>query len=112
MWIMTTDGFFSAVQKDSSDPNTITVRARSFVDLHNLLSSLGSEKNILELTRHDYPYRVILTRDEWTSYIVNAASKMSYSNFKDAVAGINKSRSITYSNVWYDLLEIEQEALG
>jgi hypothetical protein len=107
---MTTDGFFSAVQKESSDPNIITVRSRSRGDLVNLLAVTGLDKRIINTRgKSDYPFRVLLTRDEWIAYLSEATARLDYDNFKHVISKENKARSHTYGYVWGELLSIEKE---
>jgi len=110
MWIMTTDGFFSAVQKNPSDPNTITVRSRSRNDLVNLLAVSGLDKTISNSQgKSDYPFRVVMTKGEWAAYLSEAAERLDYDNFKNAIAKENKGRSRIYGYVWGELISIEDE---
>jgi len=60
MWILTVDGFYSAVQ-DKGDPARIMVRARQKRELETLLKRLdGEDLEILAWTGSDYAYRVFL----------------------------------------------------
>lgn len=109
MWIMTTDGFFSAVQHRDK-PNTLLIRARSRVDLEQLADRVRiKHSKILSTDNADYPYRILLPRKQWAEYLLSATEDLTYPNFKSAVGKTNPERAYIYHDVWSTLFEIESE---
>lgn len=103
MWLITTFGFFSVVQKpDDVAHDTLTIRARVHMDLLTLreqyLPCLG-EVHISDDT--DYRYRASAKRSEVIKAISLAIQDLQYSNFKDTVAlQQGKKRASLYGKVW------------
>ncbi len=115
MWIMTTRGFYSAVQH-RDEPDLLLIRARAKHDLIALLELAGEadleldpELRIMEKREADYRWRIILRHEEWEQLLVALASEIEYDNFKSAVGRVNNPRAHTYMRVWSALLEIEAE---
>jgi 8-oxo-dGTP pyrophosphatase MutT (NUDIX family) len=110
MWMMTTFGFFSIVEKPSDRAaGTLTVRARARADLDHLraeiLPGLGPT---VDHAGTDYPYRAVAPRGEVAVALANLAMKLDYANFKDAVAARQgKPRAQAYGQVWSVLHDIE-----
>ncbi len=109
MWLFTTFGFFSAVQKPGDD--FLTIRARSAKDLDRLrekyLPSLGPTTTV---GGTDYPCRARASHDDLAEAMGAIVRDVRYSNFKGAVSKeMGHERSSTYHNVWTDLLAIERE---
>jgi hypothetical protein len=106
---MTTDGFFSAVQHRDK-PNMLLVRARSRADLEQLADRISiNPSKILSTDNADYPYRVLLPKEQWAEYLLSATEDLTYPNFKSAVAKTNPERAYIYHDVWSALFEIERE---
>ena len=112
MWIFTTFGFFSVVQK-GGDP-VLTIRARAAGDLDRL-----REKYLPELSPTktgggtDYPYRATVGHSAFAAALVKIVGDLHYSNFKSAVAKtMGYERESVYSKVWQVLLNLEKEANG
>jgi hypothetical protein len=85
MWIMTQDGFVSIVEKpEDAGAGTLTVRARNTGALVAFCEYAGvnPEETIIETEGTDYPYRVVMTRDDVTQALVLAVSDIDYVNFK------------------------------
>ena len=109
MWVMTTDGFFSAVQH-RDEPNILLIRARSRADLENLADRIGlDESKIVVDTKADYLFRVFVPRQAWITYLTSASEDLDYPNFKSAVGATNPERAYLYHDVWHTLLQIEDE---
>ena len=109
MWIMTTDGFFSAVQH-RDEPNILLVRARSRRDLEALSERIALHPSkILSTDNADYPFRVLIPREKWAEYLMSASEDLTYPNFKSAVGKTNPERAYIYHDVWSALFEIESE---
>jgi hypothetical protein len=110
MWIMTTFGFFSAVEK-AEDRGTpfLTVRARVRKDLVELLAlSSGKRPKILDDNRGDYRYRARVRRGVLARIVSDQILGVDYANFKDAVrARQGAKREQVYHRVWSDLAELQ-----
>jgi phage tail tube protein FII len=109
MWLITTTGFYSIVQKPGE--KGLTIRSRVRKDLEALrdkyLPDLGE---IVRNEKTDYRYRAKVSHAD----LAKAASQMvldiDYDNFKNTVAKVQgHDRSHIYSNVWEDLLVLEKE---
>jgi hypothetical protein len=112
MWVVTTKGFFSAVEH-RKDPNTVIVRARVRKDLEaarNLIEDAADRRRhrIYVDNTADYPYRLDLPKDIWASVVAQLAHDIDYDNFKDAVkARQGKKRASVYMDVWTALAKLE-----
>ncbi|MDE2103563.1 MAG: hypothetical protein KGL39_40360 [Patescibacteria group bacterium] len=110
MWIVTTFGFFSAVEKpeDRSTP-FLTVRARVRKDLVELLSrSKGKRPKILDDKRGDYRYRARIRRGVLARIVADELLRLDYSNFKDEVRlKQGPKREGIYHRVWENLAELQ-----
>lgn len=111
MWVMSTRGFYSAVQKrEDQEAGLITVRARVRADLVRLNEILPQKRRIYRETFFtDYEWRMRLPKDEWAFAVEFMASEIDYDNFKDEVKRLQGSeRSWVYSDVWQALLRLER----
>ncbi len=112
MWIMTTGGFYSAVQK-GADASRLTVRTRAREAAELAASALETEfGEVVEITvgqGTDYPYRFEVSRENfalWVSYEIR--NFLDYSNFKSAAAACSGEESgyvKALSETWYALLK-------
>lgn len=107
MWIMTKHGFFSAVQKTTDGPSTLTVRARCKADIEHLAEALGGHRPPERWGGTDYPWRLRCTVAEWAGFLVEEAVGVDYPNFKNEVFGRSKKHERAYHRVWTALLGIE-----
>ena len=96
MWIFTTEGFVSAVQKPG-DTN-LTVRARDARSLEGLSRCAGS--GIIQTPHADYPYRVVVSHDDLTTWLASEIAALTYPNFKSAVA---RSRGHAFAHPLMDV---------
>lgn len=110
MWLLTTFGFFSIVQK-TKDRGTevLTVRARVRADLEKLrdryLPGLGE---IVSSPEHDYAFRALVDRQELAGAIGRILMDIDYPNFKSAVAQeAGYAREQVYDDVWEALLALQ-----
>lgn len=109
MWVLTTDGFFSAVQ--SADPDVLTVRARVLADATDLAERFSLP--VQQTPGRDYLYRVMVPRARWADYVAEAARAVDYGNFKHAVEERQgRERARIYLDVWFDLLALQGEPEG
>lgn len=108
MWVITPRGFYSAVQ-DKADPETIVVRARVHADLAALCKMVPRKVKIIDNEGTDYPFRIRLSRAEWTQAAMELAAEIDYTNVKNAVAERQgHDRAAAYSRIWGVLLGLEQ----
>lgn len=117
MWIMTTGGFVSAVQ-DYTEPDVIKVRARDRKSLEPLLEAIsvsgsGTTPEIIVGEGTDYPYRVIISRADFGVWLAAEATRLDYTNFKDA---LKSSRGYAWadaaSKIWYTLMSMVTDSEG
>ena len=109
MWIFTTSGFFSVVQKPGTD--FLTVRARAMGDLDRLREQyLPTLTETVAGAGTDYPYRATISHGDLAGGMAQILSDLTYSNFKNAVADVQGyERARTYGRVWSDLLDLEHQ---
>lgn len=122
MWLLLPTGFYSAVQ-DRKDDRVMQVRARSKDDALALakwmvaeeLVELGGdyptvESLVLQWPGRDYPYRVLMWREDWAAFVYYAAMGIDYGNFKDEVKKRQGARRASiYGRVWGVLLDVSRE---
>jgi hypothetical protein len=109
MWLFTTIGFFSVVQK--SQDSFLTVRARVASDLDRL-----REKYMPELSEtikgrgSDYPYRGTISHEDFAKGMEKIVKAIHYDNFKAEVeAKMGIKRETIYHEVWSSLLKLQKE---
>lgn len=108
MWVLTTHGFFSAVQKPGDAPDHVTVRARCREDIDALVARLGVPAHPTTDGLADYAWRVRVPREAWALYLVDAAMGIDYSNYKNEVGRVQgPERASVYGRVWGDLLDLD-----
>lgn len=109
MWLFTTIGFFSAVQKPGTD--FLTIRARVKADLDNLRERYLPElSSCIDHAGTDYPWRATATHPQFAAALVKIACDVQYTNFKDEVAKQQgKARAHRYHKVWSALYDMEDE---
>lgn len=111
MWIMTSLGFFSIVQKqEDAGKGTLTIRARAIADLEALrrehLPDLGP---IVADGGTDYRYRAQAARNQVAAAFQALVADIGYSNFKNEVQrSQGKSRARVYHKVWDALWDIAE----
>ena len=111
MWVFTQDGFISAVD-NGHVPGKLAVRARDKKSLE-LLAAITTQE-ITQSKNSDYPYRVYVTKDEFTSFMVSHVDAIDYSNFKNRVYSTRGSKfAHACSEVWSVMLgTTDKEAIG
>ena len=100
MWLITTFGFFSAVQKPGDAE--LTVRARVRADLEALREKYAPALGeITESAGTDYPFRARITHEAFAEAVRRAALDVHYDNFKSEVARVQGwGREGVYAKVW------------
>ena len=107
MWLVTTRGFYSAVQHDG-DPTRILVRARVREDLERLREILPNLEPWHD-PHADYAWRAVVLRREWGYALGVMAGEIDYRNFKNAVAEQQgKRRAAVYGKVWSVLSTLQR----
>ena len=104
MWIMTTRGFFSAVQHKTK-PRWLVVRARCEDDIYNLAALLPRHAVPVYGAGTDYPWRVTCTRAAWDKALLALSKEVIYTNFKASIT--DKRHHDAYLRVWSALLALE-----
>ena len=113
MWLITSFGFFSVVQKPTDKAgDTLTIRARVGADLEALrekyLPSLGQ---VVESKSNDYRYRATAPRAEVAAAMAAMVGGIDYSNYKDEVAKVQgAARAHLYHDVWSVLYRLQTES--
>ena len=109
MWVTSTIGFFSVVQKTGDDNLTVRTRARG--DLERLretyLPELGE---IVEGAGTDYRYRAKCIHQQWAEAMRLMSLNLDYSNFKSTVSErMGHERAHLYHAVWSALWKIKDD---
>ena len=107
MWLFTTFGCFSIVQKPGTPG--LTVRARVRGDLDRLregyLPELGPT---LEGGGTDYPYRAAVPHEAFARALAQIGREIHYSNFKnETVRQLGAMRGAVYHDVWQSVAKLE-----
>lgn len=109
MWLITTIGFFSIVEKEwDKKPGTLTVRARVRTDLDNLREQFLPEMGeTVESETADYRYRAQVPRTALAAAMPRLVDGIDYDNFKAAVEvrqGLEREEA--YERVWTTLRKL------
>jgi hypothetical protein len=110
MWLITTTGFYSIVEKPwDRAAGTLTVRARAKADLEALrLAGLPELGDIREDPGADYRYRAQAPRAAVARAVQAQVEGINYDNFKSAVGKRQGSaRAHLYHGVWDVLYRIQ-----
>ena len=108
MWLITTSGFFSIVEKPWDRPTgTLTIRARVAADLDALRLHLPELGPTAEDPEADYRFRAQAPRAAVARAMARLAESVDYDNFKDAVAKTQgRARAHRYHDVWEVLSQL------
>ena len=103
MWLFTSSGFISIVEKDA---DRLAVRARDSLSLSSLAQSYGVE--IRTTPTADYPYRIFITKDQFKNWLSNQPGQIEYKNFKSQVS-ITRGKNFANAllKVWSAMHAIE-----
>jgi len=114
MWVFTTHGFYSVVSL-REDPEMVLVRGRDRQSLERLVAFMNKgphsqgcagnyeDDSIWTTPYHDYPYRIVLLRDDWVHYQERYSYEtLRYPNFKNACAkaALTDEQLHALSDVW------------
>jgi hypothetical protein len=113
VWLLTTDGFFSIVEKpDDREAGTLTIRARTRADLDRLREEILPELGpSIGGQGAEYPFRARVSRAACAEGMKRMVERLDYPSFKNAVftrQGPHRAR--VYGKVWRDLIELEDES--
>lgn len=109
MWLFTSTGFYSVVQKPGE--SRLTVRARVRSDLERLRKKYMPElsETFVDVGT-DYRYRAFVDHAAFGRGLARVGEALHYSNFKGEVARTQSQRRATaYSNAWTALWELLRE---
>jgi hypothetical protein len=110
MWLITTFGYFSIVQKNSDrGAGTLTVRSRLRKDLDLLKARYLPAMGPIEARGGaDYPYRAKAKREDLAEAFRKSILDLTYSNFKAEVAlELGHKREDAYTEVWMALRKLQ-----
>jgi hypothetical protein len=107
MWIFTTIGFYSVVQKP--EDSFLTVRARVASDLDNLRKKFMPQlSSTVKGAGTDYPFRATISHVDFAAGLSKMAEAIHYDNFKSEVGKrMGRRREQAYHKVWHDLYDLE-----
>lgn len=100
MWIITTDGFYSAVRARSG---LLMVRCRAHEDADRLQAWLrvsGVHATVRYTPERDYLYRLEVPAAAFARYLAEQAAAIDYPNFKAEVKKVDRERAKVYEQVW------------
>jgi 8-oxo-dGTP pyrophosphatase MutT (NUDIX family) len=111
MWLITTFGFFSVVQKAGTMDLTIRARVREDLELlkERYLPRMGPIQDSEALGKHtDYRFRASASHDEVADAMAAAIREIRYANFKNEVKKRQgDSRAAVYGGVWDVLYQLQ-----
>lgn len=113
MWLITSIGFFSIVEKPTDRRSeALTIRARVKSDLvalrRDYMPSLG---RIRDSSDTDYRYRATAARIDVSRALAQMVARLDYSNFKSEVAmrqGVERAH--VYHDVWEALHNLQDNS--
>lgn len=113
MWVMTQNGFVSAVQ-DEKDQSLLKIRARDKISLQSVLDHLtaaGSDVSRIKIVTGagtDYRWRIRIPRDLFSVYLLTVADEIDYDNFKNRVTKTRgKKFHDALMDVWVAMLKVD-----
>lgn len=108
MWLITTIGFFSVVQKPGD--TDLTVRARVAEDLERLRELYMPELGLTDATpKADYGFRAKVTHEAFGRGMAKLAMDIDYDNFKNEVyRRMGSGRAHVYSEVHGTLVKLQK----
>ena len=112
MWLLTTFGFFSIVEKpEDRGAGTLTVRARVRGDLVSLRAKyLPGIGEIQATPDGDYAWRVRVPKADLAAALGRIALDIDYANFKSEVAEhMGYAREQIYHEVWEALAALQYQ---
>jgi hypothetical protein len=119
MWVFSKYGMFSAVI-DKRDNDKLVVRSRHRRHLEMLLYRFdstfvhgGKPPVIEEAVGTDYPYRIVVAKDQWADMLFAMGNEISYTNFKNMsesrVRLLGRSYVDALHEIWQALWEASKK---
>lgn len=109
MWLFTTIGFFSIVEKDGPEERPLCIRARRKEDLEKFLSVIEDKnQDIIDTSSSDYRYRTYISRKELSRFFDWQTKNLNYSNFKNACEPMDDKRKMVYFEVWAKCCHLQE----
>lgn len=101
-------GFFSAVEKHGH----MVVRARVRGDLIGLRKACGLKTRLVSTPAADYPFRLLLTREEWQGVLRVIGESVDYPNFKGEIGLLpgQRSKLSAYHQIWSTMRGVQRRA--
>jgi hypothetical protein len=108
MWIFTSTGFYSIVQKQGDE--LLTIRSRVATDVVSLRDQyLPMLSPIIATPDADYAFRATATHRDVAEALASIAASIDYGNFKDVVASKQgEARAKVYADVWAILWRFQE----
>lgn len=100
IWVFTETGFVSAVV-DLQDSDQMIVRSRDRKSLEPL--SEMADVAIQSTPERDYPFRVFVTKFDFTNWMVDSIDEMTYNNYKSRMS---TTRGREYVSALHDVWEV------
>jgi hypothetical protein len=116
MWIMTTAGFYSAVQ-DKQDTSLLSVRTRDRESAQIAVDSLemwfGEVCEVRTGEGTDYPYRFTVKRENFAQWAAQEIMEyLNYTNFKSAAkSSRGEDWESALMNVWVAMMAVTDEEM-
>lgn len=107
MWLITTRGFYSVVEKPEDGDGVVTVRARVEQDIRNLADLIDAEAT--ESRHSDYQWRVRCPKAQWAEAVRQMALEIDYDNFKNRIYEEDPAREQILARVWSDLRALQRD---
>ncbi len=106
---MTNVGYVSVVDKKRTDKN-LTMRSRDRDSIRLLMDTIGHfDAEITEGGGTDYPYRIVLSREELKAILASQVDQLDYYNFKTEATRIRGRKYHDFlMNVWTESLKFER----
>lgn len=82
MWVFSSRGFLSIVQKDASKPEMLTVRAR----VKGAIEAMFPRAKVQRTEGNDYLFRAEVPRELVAAAMYDYVDALTYNNFKNSIA--------------------------
>lgn len=113
MWLYTRTGFYSIVHKPPCKKDELLVRARSREDIDRLQDLLKKryqfDGQVIDSPKADYAYRMIVPKEIFALFMLNAVIELKYDNFKNTVHGKDYQRHDAYMRCWEAMYEWQRD---
>ena len=117
MWVLTKQGFFSALcarqgsgkHGQPVDTNRIMVRARVRAHLENLkerFADLLGQCEIHQFAGTDYAFRIFVAKPVWSQVLAGLAEETDYDNFKSEVARHQGKAGAAYEDSLHEVWSV------